>query len=362
MRVLVACGGTGGHIFPALGFLERLKSKCKDLSVIIVVTKRKVESQIIPREYKIAYISLSPVRLSFDKKNLTAVIKLLIATIQSVYIILRFHPDVVVGFGGYASFPLVFFAKILGIKTVIHEQNVVAGISNRLLARFTDRIAISFNQTQEFFKAYSKKITLTSYPMRSDLLKVNREKALDFFGFSKDKFTILVTGGSQGSEKINKVFLEVLSEIQDKKNLQVIHLCGAGNFDNLLNDYKKMDISFKLFDFLRPIYYAYCAADLVITRAGATTIQEIIFFRLPAIIIPYPFAYQHQIANAKVLVDREAAILIEDNALNAVTLRAIIIDLFRNRNKINNMCINCENILPKDYQQDLSDVVTSLME
>lgn len=360
MKVLLACGGTGGHIFPALSFLERLKSKCPHLKVIIVITRRKIESRIVPFEYRVVYLNVSPVSFNFNRKNIIAVIKLLVGAIQSIYIILRFYPDMVVGFGGYATFSLIFFAKILGIKTIIHEQNVVLGVTNKLLAPFVDRIAISFNQTQKFLKAHSHKITVTGNPRCYNLLKVNKNEALNFFGFSESKFTILVMGGSLGSTKINTVFIKTLEEIKNKINLQVIHLSGMNDFAVLKDNYKKMDISFKLFDFLKPMHYAYSAADLAISRAGATTLAEIIFFGLPAIIIPYPFAYQHQFANARVLAERQTAILIEDKDLNVITLSNVIMDLFNNRDKINNMRQQYEYFRATPYSQDLSDLVLSL--
>lgn len=357
MKILVACGGTGGHIFPALTFLETLKSKQKDLDVTIVITKRKIESRIVPPGYKVAYISLYPLRLSLDGKNLIALIKLPVGILQSIYIILRFHPKVVVGFGGYATFPLVFFAKVFGIKTIIHEQNVMAGVANKILSGFADKIAISFPETREYFESSRDKIILTGNPPRKDLSRVSKKEALDFFGFSPDKFTILVTGGSQGSTKINKVFIEALSGIPDKNRLQVIHLSGTKDFGVLASGYKKISICVKLFEFLKPMHYAYCASDLVISRAGATTISEIIFFGLPAIIIPYPFAYQHQIANARILTDRGAGILIEESNLNALALAEAIADLFYNRSKIESMRAKYALISPAPYEQDLSDAV-----
>ena len=380
MRILVACGGTGGHIFPALSFLEKLKSKRRDLDVIIVVTKRKIENRIVPAGYRVVQISVSPVRFWFkpgkapcpeaevpsrlavplDSANIMAMIRLLIGTIQSAGIILRFRPDIVVGFGSYTSFALVLFAKMLGIKTIIHEQNVAAGTSNRLLARFADRIAVSFDATREWFKPYSKKIILTGNPKSQNMARVDRREALRFFGLAEDKFTILVMGGSQGSGKINRVFVECLSGIGNKNSLQVIHLCGAGDFGGLSQEYSKTGISFKLYEFFEPMHYAYSAADLAITRAGATTISELIFFAVPAVIVPYPFARQHQTANAGLITQSSAAISIEDSVLNACLLKDIINDLFANRGKINAMHKAYRQLQLAPCQQDLSDAVLSL--
>jgi UDP-N-acetylglucosamine--N-acetylmuramyl-(pentapeptide) pyrophosphoryl-undecaprenol N-acetylglucosamine transferase len=168
-------------------------------------------------------------------------------------------------------------------------------------------------------------------------------------------------GGSQGSQRINQVFLSTIREIPEKKNFQIIHLSGAKEFNDLLAAYKKIDISFRLFDFLKEMHYAYSLADLAITRAGATTLQEIIFFRLPAVIIPYPFAYEHQIANARLLVNKKAALLMEDSQLDARGLRETVIDLYKNRSKINNMRRHYDDIQPSVYSQDLSDLALSLV-
>jgi UDP-N-acetylglucosamine--N-acetylmuramyl-(pentapeptide) pyrophosphoryl-undecaprenol N-acetylglucosamine transferase len=203
MRLLVACGGTGGHIFPALSFLQRLKSRQPELDVTIVVTRRKIESRIIPKEYRTICVDFLPITFSFNFKTAIAITKLFIGTIQSLWIILRWRPRIVVGFGGYATIALVFFGHALGSKTVIHEQNVVAGVANTLLARFADRIAVSFNASKEYFKAYSKKTVYTGNPRCLNLSRVQKEEALAYFGLSQNKFTILVTGGSQDKPRIS---------------------------------------------------------------------------------------------------------------------------------------------------------------
>jgi UDP-N-acetylglucosamine--N-acetylmuramyl-(pentapeptide) pyrophosphoryl-undecaprenol N-acetylglucosamine transferase len=294
-------------------------------------------------------------------KNLISLIKSLSGVAESLAIILRFQPQVVVGFGGYATFPLVFFAKILGKKTIIHEQNVVAGLANRCLAAFADKIALSFNQTRVYFIKYNDKAVFTGNPLRRDFSVLSKKEALDFLGLSEDRFTVLVMGGSQGSSKINTVILQVLMKMQDKINIQLIHLSGSGDFARLEASYKKIGIPFKLAAFLKPMHYAYSAADLAVTRSGATTVTELIFFRLPAIIIPYPFAYQHQLANARILSDKGAAILIADSALTPDLLEEVITGLMRNRNKVNEMRLRYQNIAAESYQSELSQLALSLL-
>ncbi|MFH1640975.1 MAG: glycosyltransferase, partial [Candidatus Omnitrophota bacterium] len=201
---------------------------------------------------------------------------------------------------------------------LIHEQNVVCGRANRLLLRFADKIAVSFPETSEYLERYRKKIVVTGNPMRKDLSRIDKNKALDYFSFDKKKFTILVMGGSQGSHRVNTAFLKAVSKIPDKSRLQVIHLSGAEDYGSLKEAYKGLNINAELFGFLASMQYAYSACDLVLSRAGATTISEIIFYRLPAIIIPYPFAYQHQLDNAKILEKKGLAIIIQDEALDNI--------------------------------------------
>jgi UDP-N-acetylglucosamine--N-acetylmuramyl-(pentapeptide) pyrophosphoryl-undecaprenol N-acetylglucosamine transferase len=360
MKILVACGGTGGHIFPALSFLKDLKLCQNNCDILLVVTRRTIEKQIIPEGYKIAHISLLPVKLKLDKENIVSILKLVKGAFESIKIIIRFRPDLVIGFGGYASFLLVFFAWALGVKTLIHEQNVIMGRANRALAPFVDRIAISFSQTKDYISSYRDKLFLTGNPLRPGLIRLKQEEALDFFGFSKDRFTILIMGGSLGAHKINMEFFKTVSLIKDRVNFQIVHLCGVDDFDFLNDGYKNINIIAKVFKFLDQMQYAYSGADLVICRGGALTVSELIFFQLPAIIIPYPYAYAHQLANAKVLTDIKCAILIEDKSLNALELGNILIKLFSNPDKLNNMRFNYKGISQELIKHRLSDVVTSL--
>jgi UDP-N-acetylglucosamine--N-acetylmuramyl-(pentapeptide) pyrophosphoryl-undecaprenol N-acetylglucosamine transferase len=325
-----------------------------------VVTRRPIEKHIIPKEYKTAYISVSPIKLKLDKENIISILRLVKSAFESIKIILRFRPDLVIGFGGYASFLLVFFAWVLGIKTLIHEQNVIIGRANRALAPFVDRISISFSQTKDYMRVYSDKLFLTGNPLRPGLIRVKTDEALDFFGFSKDRFTILVMGGSLGAHKINMEFFKTASLIKDRVNFQIIHLCGVDDFDFLNDGYKNINIIAKVFKFLDQMQYAYSGSDLVICRGGALTVSELIFFELPAIIIPYPYAYAHQLANAKVLTDIKCAILIEDQSLNALELGNTLIKLFSNPDMLNNLRFNYKGISQKLIKHRLSDVVASL--
>jgi UDP-N-acetylglucosamine--N-acetylmuramyl-(pentapeptide) pyrophosphoryl-undecaprenol N-acetylglucosamine transferase len=326
MRVLVVSGASGGHIFPALAFLDALKGANKDAEALLVLPRNNIgEGREIPFN-NVRYISASTIRLNLHPESLFSILKLFKAALESLFILLQFKPDVVIGFGSLSSVPMILLAWLLRIKTLIHEQNVIPGRANRFLAKFCDKIAISFEKTKQYFKDYEYKTVLTGNPLRKDLIRHNRFKALDFFGFKANRFTLLVMGGSQASHSINLGFLKALSGLSGRSGLQVIHLCGAEDFGLLDSAYKDLKINFKLVAFLKEMQYAYSAASLAVCRAGATTIQELIYFDLPAILIPYPFAREHQMANALLLQEKGCVAIIEDAELETPKLRNLLED------------------------------------
>jgi UDP-N-acetylglucosamine--N-acetylmuramyl-(pentapeptide) pyrophosphoryl-undecaprenol N-acetylglucosamine transferase len=324
MKVLVASGASGGHIFPALAFLDALKEANKDAEVLLVLPRNNIgQGREIPFN-NVRYISVSAVRLNLHPESLFSILKLFKAALESLFILLQFKPDVVVGFGSLSSVPMILLAWFLRIKTLIHEQNVIPGRANRFLAKFCDKIAISFEKTKQHLEGYKDKTVLTGNPLRKDLIRLNRFKALDFFGFKANRFTLLVMGGSQASHSINLGFLKALSGLSGRSGLQVIHLCGADDLDLLDLAYQDLKINFKLCVFLKEMQYAYSAADLAVCRAGATTIQELIYFALPAILIPYPFAREHQMANALLLQENGCVAIIQDAELETPKLRSLL--------------------------------------
>jgi len=357
MKILVVTGASGGHIFPALSFLDTLKDKYKDIDTLLILPKRSLGVSKIADDSKIRYISISTINLSFSPRNFIALLRFFKGSLESLILLLEFRPDIVVGFGSLACVPMVLLAWIFRIKTLIHEQNVIPGQANRLLAKFSDKIAISFKETRDYFKGSSRKIVFTGNLIRKELKRIDRNKALDFFGLGSDKFTILVMGGSAGSHRINLGFLNAISKSWSKSDFQIIHSSGLKDYDLLKDSYKDLGINFKLFGFLNEMQHAYSACDLVICRAGATSLSEIIFFGLPAIIIPYPFAYAHQINNAKVLENKGCAIIIKDNELDGNILRQTIEGLINNPKEIKKMRLAYDNIIVANANDLLVDEV-----
>ena len=358
MKVLTVTGSSGGHIFPALSFLDTLSNKHKDIDILLVLPKKNITHHRESLKYKLNYISISSVKLNFGFRNLGAILRFFKGSLESIIMLLIFRPDVVVGFGSLACIPMILFARLLRMKTLIHEQNVIPGRANRFLAKFTDRIAISFARTSDYFKGYTRKIIITGNPIRKELNRIDKNKALGFFGFRSGKFTILVMGGSLGSQRINSMFLKAVSAVPDKSGFQVIHLTGMADYDFVKDSYKDLNINSRLFNFLEPMQYAYSACDLVISRAGATTVAEIIFFGLAAILIPYPFAYRHQTANAKVLENIGSGIIIQDNESGSdIVLRKTIENLVNNPEGIKAMRSYYGNIFRLNANDLLAEAV-----
>lgn len=335
MRVLLATGSSGGHIFPALALMDQLKASGAD--VLMVLPKKNSSSEIAGESESIKYIHASSLGLKLGSENISGAYFFLIGAWEGLRAIIEFKPDVVVGFGSLNTVALLFWAWLFRIKTVIHEQNAVPGRANRLLAKFVDRVALSFSQTSSYLKISRQKLILTGNPIRKGLVKLGRKEALDFFNFKEGKFNILITGGSQGSHKLNTVCSVALSGCDEKNNLQLVHISGAQDFTLIKQAYAQAAVAHKVFNFLHDMQYAYSIADLVICRAGATTIAELQRFGLPALLIPYPFAYAHQLNNARVLEDSGSAMIIRDEELCVEKLRDIIRELMGEAQKLKTM-------------------------
>jgi len=361
MRCLVVTGSSGGHIFPAVSLIQALKDKDPSVDILFVLPDqaRNIPFTLGPL-CRIKYLCITALKLQLDFKNFRAILKLAKGSFRSLFILIEYRPDIVVSFGGIGSVPLVLFAWIFRIKTLIHEQNVIPGRANKLLSRFVDRLAISFEQTKKYLAIIPQKIVLTGNPLRRELKLVEPLEAFKFFGFTESKFTVLVVGGSQGSHRINEYFLKAASLITNKLGIQIIHIAGNFDYDWLEKEYRDLGLDVKVKPFFDKMEYAYSISDLAICRAGATTIAELIKFKLPAVLIPYPFAYQHQLANAKVLADRGSAVIIEDDKLEKQPLAQLLDDFMKNPGKIERMRYGYADMVVAGADQLLAKEVFSL--
>jgi UDP-N-acetylglucosamine--N-acetylmuramyl-(pentapeptide) pyrophosphoryl-undecaprenol N-acetylglucosamine transferase len=382
VKVLVACAGTGGHIFPALSFLKILESRQKELQVALVLTRRKIEKELLGRQYEIFFISPSAFycpsfttpysyivgSLKFILRNCLWLINLLRGVLETLGIVLKFKPDIVIGFGGYGSFLPCLLAALFGIKVIIHEQNVFPGLSNRILAALANKIAVSFDRTLEYLARYRDKALVTGNPLRQEVLislesqaTEKKRQALDFFKLSSCSPIILVMGGSLGAHKINQEFIRCISMMEDEERIfQIIHLSGRRDFLFLKDMYNRVGGQVRLFPFLRDMKQAYLCSDLVISRAGANTISEIMFWGLPCIIIPYPYAGGHQLENARFLKAVGASTIIEEKDLSAGLLKRVILDSLTNLSSLKSQAARASRFIKSDAADRLADLVVEV--
>jgi UDP-N-acetylglucosamine--N-acetylmuramyl-(pentapeptide) pyrophosphoryl-undecaprenol N-acetylglucosamine transferase len=359
-KVLVVTGASGGHIFPALSLIARLEDNPEDIDTLLVLPRKNIESQIIPGSCRVEYLPVSTVKMECSFENLVGIFNFLKSFCKSIFILAEFRPSVVVGFGTLTCIPMVFGAWFFRIRTIIHEQNVLPGRANRLLAGCADKIAVSFPQTKGYLKAYEAKVIFTGNPIKRELKRYPRKEARDFFGLDDNRLTILVMGGSQGSHRINNAFLAALGNIKALDRLQIIHLSGKEDYSLLRDSYTNMEVDVRLFGFLKEMQFAYSAADLAISRSGATTIAELVYFALPAILIPYPFAYRHQLFNARALESYRVAVVIEDGVLGKSGLGKAIASLLGDPLRLSSMRDSYKNISRTQADNLLAQEVLSL--
>ncbi|MBU0759079.1 MAG: undecaprenyldiphospho-muramoylpentapeptide beta-N-acetylglucosaminyltransferase [Candidatus Omnitrophica bacterium] len=318
MRIFIVAGGTGGHLFPAIRLAEEIISRAA-AEVLFIASSRKQDSDIL-REKNIEFWTL-PI-IGIQRRNIFAILNFLamlfIGTLKSAYLLARFKPGCVIGFGGFSSGPIVLLASLSGVRTVIHEQNVFPGKANLLLARFVDRIAVNFEESKEYLRGFESKIVVSGNPLRRGLKRTEK---------SGDRFTVLVMGGSQGAHALNMLVPEALNMIETsrKNTLDVIHIAGHREKKAVEDLYKDKGIANRVFTFTHDMGEIYGESDFVIARAGATTVSELMYLGKPSILVPYPFAQGHQKLNAMVLERSGLAVMAEEHDLKAEVLRDIII-------------------------------------
>lgn len=360
MKIIIAAGGSGGHIFPAVALAEEIAARSKTSEILFVGSDKTLDKRIFEKE-KFSYRLLSSNKLSFrvNFKTPFFFIKLFFDTVTAFFIVMNFKPDVVVGFGGYCSWPVVLAAAIRKIPTVVHEQNVVPGRANGFLLKYVDRIAISFDETRKYLGKFAYKHIFTGNPIRTGRLHDDRVMARKRYGFDAGHFTILVVGGSQGAHFLNMTFISAAEGIgvDTLSCLQIIHITGIKDYDEAVRRYADRRINARVYSYVDDIADAYSASDMVVTRAGASALFEVAYYGRPMVLIPYPYAMSHQVENARVFAYKGAAITCEERSLTADTLRTILGDLIRDANRRHEMARCAKEISVKDASQKLAEFI-----
>ncbi|MGW8312242.1 MAG: undecaprenyldiphospho-muramoylpentapeptide beta-N-acetylglucosaminyltransferase [Desulfuromonadales bacterium] len=331
MNLLLAGGGTGGHLFPAIALAEQLKRDEPQGNVLFVGTARGLEARLLPElGWPLATIEMSGWAGLGWLARLKVLGKLMKSFGQSKRILQQFKPDVVVGVGGYASVPVLLASKVMGIPFIIHEQNAWPGLANRLLGRWAKRVCLSFSEADRAF--HSSATVVTGNPVRAAMENCP--------GLPENGPCLLVFGGSQGARSINQAVLKALPFLQAwQGRLTIVHQSGQGDYETTLKGYQ--EAGWPMYDvqpFIKDMAAAYANATLVICRAGATTLAELTACGRPAILIPYPYAAAgHQSSNARAMVIKGAAMMMEENDLTPERLAKLVDGLLHDRSSLLSM-------------------------
>lgn len=357
-KFILSGGGTGGHIYPAVAIANELKSRYPDAEFLFVGAEDKMEMQKVPQSgYAIKGLWIAGLQRKLTLQNAMFPLKLISSLWRSRKIIKEFKPDVVIGTGGFASGPLLQMANMLGVPTLIQEQNSFPGITNKLLSKKANKICVAYENLERFFP--KEKMILTGNPVRQDLIAIEDKsaEAVAYFKLDANKKTLLVLGGSLGARRMNQLIEKELKKIEDQ-NVQIIWQCGKLYFE----DYKKYHSeNVQVMSFIERMDLVYAAADIIISRAGASSVSELCIVGKPVIFIPSPnVAEDHQTKNAKAIVDKKGAILLRETQLDA-EFSLVFEALLKDSEKQKQLSENIKELALPGATKQIADEVVKLI-
>ena len=341
LRIVIAGGGTGGHLFPGIAIARELQKRCEEARILFIVGRKKMEKDIISKAgFENRSVDVEGIVGKDLLQLIGAFFKVVISSIQSFFILKDFKPHLIVGVGGYASGPVCLMGWFLQIPTAIQEQNSIPGITNRILTHIVKKVFISFEESRKYFKR--GKLFFTGNPIRDELMnpEILPKKGYQTIDKAmKQRFVILIMGGSQGARAINKAVLSALKEIKDRGFLPfAIHQTGTQDLEEVRATYHSLRIEAEVTSFIDNMALAYAKADLVICRAGATTIAELTALGKPSILVPYPYAtHKHQDINARALANYGGAESIQEKDLTGRILAEKITKYMENPDMLTQM-------------------------
>ncbi len=371
MKIIFAAGGTGGHINPALAAAGEIRERYPDADILFVGTKDKMEAKLVPQAgFAFEGIAMSGFqrKLSVENiiKNIKTIRRVLFSGFAVKRIIKKFGPDVVVGFGGYVSGPVVRKAAKMGIKTAIHEQNAFPGVTNKLLAKSVDAVMVAVPKAKEYLECKNEPI-VTGLPVRNEILRADKDFARAEMGIKDNETVIFSFGGSLGAKTINTAMVDIIAEYANEKNIRFIH--GYGQYGKWVPDALKekgidaqnnsnIDVREYIYDMDKCL----AAADIVVCRSGASTLSELQAVGKASILIPSPnVSENHQYHNAMTLVDASAAYVIEEKDLTNEKLSSALRKLLENPVLRKEMEENAKKLAVADSQKIIADIITGLI-
>ena len=362
MKIVIAGGGTGGHLFPALAVAKKIEKMFADARVTFVGTARGIEARIVPKEgYDLRFIRSEGLVGKSVYRTVRSLLKISLSLHDAYKILKNIRPDVVLGVGGYSSGPVLLCARLMGIPTIIHEQNTVPGLANKILGKFVDRIAVTYYESMKYFPADSA--VVTGNPVREEIFSGDRDRGYERFSLEEGVFTVFVFGGSLGASRINEAVGTALESLEDlKENIQFLHQTGNRDLDKVKNIYAEKQFKGTVVPFAYEMADAYAVADLVISRAGATTIAELMACGKPAILVPYPHAAaNHQEVNAKRLWDMGAAMVVLEKDLTGEGLAEMIRDMTEDPDSLREMGQISKSLSCREATEKVIELIRGLL-
>lgn len=354
MKVLIVAGGTGGHLYPGISVAQALREQ--NIDVLMIIRPRTQEKEIV-KSYNLSYKTIEGIGL---KKNVLAILKLVYYVLKGFLeagrIISDFQPDVIFALGNYLSLPVVVAGYFKRIPIVIHEQNCLPGKATRVLSNFAKIICVSFSDSFKYLAKFQNKVIHTGNPLRKELLQTEKQVQDDV-----GRKNILVFGGSLGAHSINLAIIEALDWLEGvRRDIRLTHLTGPADLEMVESGYREKNFEVTVAAYLEQMQQVYQQADLVIARAGATTLSELAYFGLPAILIPYPFAAEnHQLINAQVFEKAGAAKIILNSELNGQKLAEVIIGLLSDEKQLSIMGKNTKELFVPGAMEKIVKIIKS---
>jgi len=359
VKVLIAGGGTGGHLFPAIALAEELRSRLPELSILFVGAEEGVEASLLAaRGWDFEGIRASGLLGKPLSQRVRGLALMPSGLIRSRRILRQFCPDIVVGFGGYASAAVVLAGVLAGVPTVIHEQNAYPGLANRWLGKIVDLVAVAFEGASGYFP--KGKVRVTGNPVRKELFGVTRAEAIARFGLDQQRFTLLIFGGSQGAYRLNQAVLEALPLLEpERERIQFLHATGRRDLATVRQGYSAGGYRAVVEPFFWEIAAAYAAADLCLCRAGAGTVAELCALGKPSVLVPFPYAANdHQRRNAEALAACGGARMVQDGSMNGIAVAGIVREFHHDREGLRAMADRAKTQALSDAAGRVADLVT----
>lgn len=363
MKVMIAGGGTAGHINPGLAIAKYIKSRDENAEILFVGTKHGMETRLVPREgFNIELIKVRGFRRKLSMDTLKALKELCQGLFQARRLIKKFKPDIVIGTGGYVCGPVVFNAARMKIPTLIHEQNALPGVTNKILSRFVKTVAISFKESEQYFMA-AKNLVYTGNPVRGEILTANKKTAREKLKIASQKQLVVIVGGSLGAQRINEAVVDMIQKYHQSIHFSLIFATGNNQYEAVAGRLKGFQLpDLKVVPYIYDAADTYASADLMVCRAGAITCSELTALGLPSVMIPSPnVTANHQEHNARALENQGAAVVILDKDLNGDLLYRQISELLEDKEQLAKMGRNAKKMSTCNASEKLFDLVQKLL-